>query len=237
MVLLSGGLDSTTVACEALAAGYDVRALSVNYGQRHSRETASARNVANRLGIPLQEVDARYYGRLASFSALTSAGEFSLPVDRPLEEMSRAAPITYVPLRNTFFLTLAAAALESWLLSLFERNEASPDSLDAVIFIGANTVDYSGYPDCRPEFFAAVERTLNLGSILGASYDLPIRIQAPILRMTKAEIVKRAEELEVPLALTWSCYGGGDLPCGSCDACALRAAGFAKAGVADPALQ
>ena len=193
--------------------------------------------MANRLGIPLQEVDARYYGRLASFSALTSAGEFSLPVDRPLEEMSRAAPITYVPLRNTFFLTLAAAALESWLLSLFERNEASPDSLDAVIFIGANTVDYSGYPDCRPEFFAAVERTLNLGSILGASYDLPIRIQAPILRMTKAEIVKRAEELEVPLALTWSCYGGGDLPCGSCDACALRAAGFAKAGVADPALQ
>jgi 7-cyano-7-deazaguanine synthase len=146
-------------------------------------------------------------------------------------------PITYVPLRNTFFVTIAAAALESWMLGAIEAEGTDPGDLDPVIMVGANAIDYSGYPDCRPEFYDAITEVLRLGSKLGTAYGVPIRIEAPIIEMGKAEIVRYAVELEAPLALTWSCYAGGARPCGTCDSCELRAAGFAAAGLADPALR
>lgn len=235
LVLLSGGLDSTTVAAHAVRAGGDVRGLSIAYGQRHERELQSARAVAAALGIPLLEVDATFFGRLAAHSALTS-GAFELPADRPAEAIGAGVPITYVPLRNTFFVTVAAAALESWLLERIEREGAEPSTIEGVIYVGANAIDYSGYPDCRPEFYRAIEQVLRLGSKVGTVYDVPLRIEAPIIAMSKAEIVRYGTALGAPLGLTWSCYAGGDRPCGACDSCRLRAEGFAAAGLADPAL-
>ena len=237
IVLLSGGLDSTTVAAHALREGHDVRALSIGYGQRHSRELESARAVANALGIPLLEVDAGFYAKLAAYSALTSPDQHQLPGHRDAATMAADIPITYVPLRNTFFVTLAAAALESWLLSLIEGEGHDPGTLAGAIYVGANAIDYSGYPDCRPEFYEQVVKVLALGSKVGAHYQVPVTIEAPIIRMSKAEIVRHGTDLGAPLHLTWSCYAGGQRPCGACDSCALRAAGFAAAGLADPALQ
>lgn len=235
IVLLSGGLDSTTVAAHAVRQGHQVRALSIGYGQRHLRELRSARAVAKHLGVPMIEVDAGFYAGLASHSALTSHAH-AIPEGRDPAEMAAAIPITYVPLRNTFFVTLAAAALESWLLDEIERNGADPAALEGAIYVGANAIDYSGYPDCRPEFYDAITETIRLGSKLGTAYHVPVRIEAPIITMSKAEIVRHGIELGAPLELTWSCYAGGERPCGVCDSCELRAAGFAAAGVPDPAL-
>ncbi|MGE3073483.1 MAG: 7-cyano-7-deazaguanine synthase QueC [Dehalococcoidia bacterium] len=235
IVLLSGGLDSTTVATHAVREGHDVRALSIGYGQRHLRELRSARAVADRLGIQLLEVDAAFYANLASFSSLTSE-QHSLPENRDESRMSEDIPNTYVPLRNTFFVTLAAAALESWLLDRIETEGADPTTLEGAIYVGANAIDYSGYPDCRPEFYDAITEVIRLGSKVGTAYKVPIHIQAPIIRMSKAEIVRYGTELGAPLELTWSCYAGLEWPCGVCDSCVLRAGGFAAAGVADPAL-
>lgn len=237
IVLLSGGLDSTTVAAHAVRAGHEVRALSIGYGQRHIRELRSARAVAERLGIPLIEVDAGFYAKLASHSALTDTATHALPTDRAQETMAEDIPITYVPLRNTFFVTVAAAALESWLLQKIEVEGVAPGSLEGAIFVGANAIDYSGYPDCRPEFYDALVEVLRLGSKVGTAYQVPMRIEAPIIRMSKADIVRHALELDAPLDVTWSCYAGGERPCGACDSCLLRAAGFAEAGAEDPALR
>ncbi|GIW18757.1 MAG: 7-cyano-7-deazaguanine synthase [Tepidiforma sp.] len=234
VVLLSGGLDSTTVAAHAVREGVRVRALSIAYGQRHARELAAARAVAAALGIELIEADAGFYGRLAAHSALTSAA-YAVPGGRPAEQMAAEVPITYVPLRNTFFVTVAAAALESWLLDRIEREGADPGALEGRIYVGANAIDYSGYPDCRPEFYRALEEVLRLGSKTGTVYGVAMRIEAPIITMSKAEIVRHGLALGAPLALTWSCYAGGERPCGTCDACRLRAAGFEAAGVPDPA--
>lgn len=235
IVLLSGGLDSTTVAAHALDEGHEVRALSIGYGQRHVRELRSARAVADRLGIPLLEVDASFYANLASFSSLTSEAHV-VPEHRSTDDMSADIPNTYVPLRNTFFVTLAAAALESWLLERIEVDRVEPSTLDGAIYVGANAIDYSGYPDCRPEFYDAITEVIRLGSKVGTQYEVPIRIEAPIIRMSKAEIARHGTELGAPLELTWSCYAGLEWPCGACDSCSLRAAGFAAAGLDDPAL-
>jgi 7-cyano-7-deazaguanine synthase len=235
IVLLSGGLDSTTVLTHAVRQGHDVRALSIGYGQRHLRELSSARAVAGRMGVPLLEVDAGFYANLASFSSLTSE-TMAFPENRDIEEMSEDIPTTYVPLRNTFFVTLAAAALESWLLHLIERDGEDPATMEAGIFVGANAIDYSGYPDCRPEFYDAIREVIRLGSKVGTQYGVPIQIEAPIITMSKAEIAAYGTEIGAPLELTWSCYAGLEWPCGACDSCELRAAGFAVAGIPDPAL-
>jgi 7-cyano-7-deazaguanine synthase len=236
IVLLSGGLDSTTVAAHALKAGDEVRALCIRYGQLHGREVDSARAVAAHLGIPFHVADASFYGDLATHSALTSSTLHALPSGRATGEMAAEIPITYVPLRNTFFVTLAAAVLESWMLGLIEEGGVEPSTLRPAIYVGANAIDYSGYPDCRPEFYDALVEVLRLGSKLGSAHGVPIRIEAPIIAMGKAEIVRHGLALGAPLGLTWSCYAGVERPCGSCDSCLLRAAGFAEAGVADPAL-
>jgi 7-cyano-7-deazaguanine synthase len=214
-VLLSGGMDSATCLAFALRRGYRVHALTVRYGQRHARELSSARALARRFGIRDHRVVTLPLASLVS-SALTDRSA-RLPVSgaRP-----GRIPGTYVPARNTVLLALALAFAES--------------SGSRTIVIGANAIDYSGYPDCRPPFLRAFERVAGLGTKAGTERRGRFRIWAPLLRFSKAEIVRRGDRLGVPWELTWSCYGGGRTPCGVCDACRLRAKGFREAGRVDP---
>jgi 7-cyano-7-deazaguanine synthase len=219
IVLLSGGLDSATTAAIARAEGYELIALTVDYGQRHRFELAAAQRVAESLGVRahhVQRLDLSAFGG----SALTAGIE--VPKDRPPDEIAAGIPVTYVPARNTIFLSLA--------LALAEVSEAGD------IFVGVNAIDYSGYPDCRPEFLAAFERLANLATKAGVEHSLKFTIHAPLIRMTKAQIIRRGHELGVDYGLTHSCYdpdkeGRG---CGRCDACGLRLRGFAEAGLVDP---
>ena len=235
VVLLSGGLDSTTVAAVAKGEGYELLAVTVHYGQVHRREILAAEAVAKALGIEQRVVDVSFFRDLAWYSALTQPERFGLPGDRTVEQIGVEIPITYVPLRNTFFLTLSAALLESQALHAIEVEGARPEDVEVTLFIAANAIDYSGYPDCRPEFYAAAAETLRLGSKLGTQYGVAFRIETPLIDKSKAEIVRLALWANAPLAETWSCYEGGDEPCGRCDSCLLRAKGFAEAGIADPA--
>ncbi len=212
--LLSGGLDSTVTLAYALHQGYEVTALTINYGQRHKRELDAARAVAVHYKVPHIVMEFPLTGFR---SALTDE---SIPIpDRRPEEIGYDIPETYVPARNIVFLSLAAGLAES---------------VDAsAVFIGANAIDYSGYPDCRPEFFQSFENMLEVGTKRGV-LGHPVRIEHPILKKTKAEIVKLGMKLEAPLHLTWSCYRGGEKACGHCDSCVLRLKGFKEAGTRDP---
>ena len=217
VVLLSGGLDSTTTLAYALSKGYDVVALTVSYGQRHSRELESAKAVAKHYGLKrhiVMDLDLSFLRT----SALTCP-DVEVPLRDSAEGIGDDIPVTYVPARTIIMLSLAAGLCET------EGGE--------VIFIGANAIDYSGYPDCRPEFFEAFEKVLRVGTKSGVE-GRPIEIKAPILRKSKAEIVKLAKELDAPLHLTWSCYKGGKRACGHCDSCLLRLKGFEEAGYSDP---
>ncbi len=236
VILLSGGLDSTTVAAYAMKQGYELEGITVHYGQKHSREVESAKKIAQVMGLKHKVIDISFFKRLAWYSALTSSEGFAVPKQRDNSDMARGIPITYVPLRNTFFVTIAAAFVESEILNLIEKEKVDPREVQASIFIAANAIDYSGYPDCRPEYFEQMAKTLFQGSKLGAQYKKPISIETPIISKTKAEIVKMAIDLKAPLEYTWSCYEGGELPCGKCDSCILRAKGFAEAGYEDPLL-
>jgi 7-cyano-7-deazaguanine synthase len=238
LVLLSGGLDSTTAATLALRQGHDLAAVTVHYGQAHRRELEAAQRVARALGIQHRHrvVDVAFFRELAWYSALTQPDRFALPADRAPAAMAAAIPATYVPLRNTLLLTLGAALLESEALHALERGGVPPAALQATLFIAANAIDYSGYPDCRPDYYRAAAETFRLGSKLGTQYGVPFRIETPLIHLTKAQIVRLAAELGAPLEHTWSCYAGGPRPCGRCDSCRLRAKGFAEAGVPDPAL-
>ena len=218
VVLLSGGVDSATVAALALADGFDVAALSFRYGQRHAVELDAAARVARALGIGRRlvlDVDLRPIGG----SALT--GDLPIPRDRPTGEMGADIPASYVPARNTIFLSLALA----WAEVLGAAD----------IFIGANALDYSGYPDCRPEYLRAFETLANLATRAGVE-GKRLTIHAPLLHLTKAGIVRRGTELGVDYALTVSCYDPAPdgAACGHCDACGLRRKGFEESGVPDP---
>ena len=218
VVLLSGGVDSATVAAMARAEGFDVCALSVRYGQRHAAELDAAARVARALGIERRlvlELDLRAIGG----SALTA--DLAVPRDRRPEEMGADIPATYVPARNTIFLSLALA----WAEVLGAQD----------IFIGANALDYSGYPDCRPEYLRAFETLANLATRAGVE-GRRLTIHAPLLHLTKAEIVRRGTELGVDYGLTVSCYDPAPdgAACGRCDACLLRRKGFEQSGVPDP---
>ena len=236
VILLSGGLDSATVATMAASEGYELIAVTLHYGQRHSQEIDAAEKVAAELGIRQRVVDVSFFKELAWYSALTNPEEFPVPDDRSLDEMAANIPITYVPLRNTFFMTMAAAYLESAALSWIENESGSPEDLEAAIFIAANAIDYSGYPDCRPEFYDALGETLLRGSKLGSQYGISFSIKTPIIDKSKAEIAALSAEIGAPIRYTWSCYEGGTSPCGRCDSCQLRIAGFAEAGLLDPAV-
>jgi 7-cyano-7-deazaguanine synthase len=219
VALCSGGLDSTVAAAEARAAGYALYVLSVNYGQRHVVELQRVPEIARALGAEdsvVIDLNLRSIGG----SALTA--DLPVPKDRPESEIAHGIPATYVPARNTIFLALA--------LSWAEVVQAEK------IYIGANILDYSGYPDCRPEFLQAFEELARVGTKTGVN-GRAIQIDAPLLNMTKAEIIRRGAVLQAPLHLTHSCYDpeGAGQACGRCDSCRLRLKGFAEAGLPDPA--
>ena len=235
--LLSGGLDSTTVTTYALKVTDDLTALTFQYGQSHSKEVDCAKEIANSLGIRQEILDISFFRDVAWYSALTNPERFPIPEDRETTQMGASIPITYVPLRNTFFLALAAAYLESNILHALEVDQVDPGTVDASIFMAPNAIDYSGYPDCRPEYFHQISQALEYGSKIWTEYQIPIRVETPIIDKSKADIVRMGIELMAPLHLTWSCYRGDHTPCGSCDSCILRAKGFHESGIPDPLLQ
>lgn len=217
VVLLSGGLDSTTSLFWAIKRGYAPIALSVRYGQRHDRELRAARAVARKAGVPLHELS-------LSLPWLAGSSLTNRRLKLPQVKLSKIGkgpiPSTYVPGRNTIFLSLAMSLA---------------DSVGAeAIVIGANALDYSGYPDCRPPFLNAFAKVAKLGTRRG-SEKKPIKVLAPLLRLDKKGVVLLARKVGAPLSRTWSCYAGGRRPCGRCDSCQLRAKGFREAGVLDPA--
>jgi 7-cyano-7-deazaguanine synthase len=220
VVLLSGGLDSTTVVAIAKQQGFAVYALSFDYGQNHKQELDSAARVAQKLGVvqhAVVKVDLRSFGG----SALTS--DIPVPKHRSAGDIGQGVPVTYVPARNTVFLSLALA----WAETLGATD----------IFLGVNALDYSGYPDCRPEFIAAFERVANLGTKIGTENGSRIHIHTPLISMTKKQIVQTGLSLGVDYSITTTCYDPSPTgeACGACDACQLRLKGFAEAEVADPA--
>jgi len=220
VLLLSGGLDSTTLLAHALHDGFDVHAMTFRYGQRHSTEVSAARRVAEAFGIRdhvIVDIDLRTFGG----SALTS--DVAVPKDRDVSADSLEIPVTYVPARNTIFLSFALA----WSEVLGAGD----------IFIGVNALDYSGYPDCRPEYIAAFEQMANLATRGGVDGSNRVRIRAPFINFTKAEIIKRGLALNVDYGITQSCYdpSADGIACGHCDACQLRLKGFHDAGASDPA--
>jgi 7-cyano-7-deazaguanine synthase len=219
VLLLSGGLDSATSGAIARAEGFDLYALSVDYGQRHKFELDAATKVAKHLSVRRHEtirIDLARFGG----SALTA--DLAVPKGRSADEMEHGIPVTYVPARNTVFLSLALAYAEV---------VGAAD-----IFLGVNAIDYSGYPDCRPEYIEAFERLANLATKAGVEGSLQFKIHTPLIKLTKAEIIRRGVELGVDYGLTHSCYDpdADGKPCGACDACLLRQKGFAEAGVKDP---
>jgi 7-cyano-7-deazaguanine synthase len=237
VILLSGGLDSTTTAAYAKSLGYEVHAITVHYGQSLSKEIKCAQEIAKRLGIKHKIIDISSYKEVAWYSALTHPELFEVPKERGIEEMVKTVPVTYVPLRNTFFLVLAAAYLESEILHKIEKEGVKPGDIEARIFIAANVLDYSGYPDCRPEFYEKINELMKLASKVGTQYKIEMKIETPLLFKNKKEIVELGTKLKAPLELTWSCYEGGDVPCGKCDSCTLRAKGFEESGIKDPLLE
>ena len=234
--LLSGGLDSTTVTALAKSKTDHLPALTFHYGQSHSKEVDCAAEVARSLGVTQELLDISFLGKVAWYSALTNPEQFPMPEDREASRMGNSIPITYVPLRNTIFLSLAAASLESQVLYAIEIEHVLPEDIQAYIYMAPNAIDYSGYPDCRPEFFQKMGESLGYGSKLWTEYHVPLQIEIPIIEMSKTDIVRLAMVLEAPLELTWSCYQGGEIPCGRCDSCILRASGFRAAGYPDPAI-
>jgi len=218
VVLLSGGIDSTTTLAISIAQGHEAYALSFDYGQRHQIEMEAARRVANSLGAKehrVAKIDLRTFGG----SALTA--DVDVPKQRSEREIAHGVPVTYVPARNTIFLAYALAWAE--VISASD------------IFLGVNAIDYSGYPDCRPEFIKAFETLANLGTKAGVE-GRRFQIHTPLIKFSKAEIIRKAVELGVDLSLTHSCYDPSPegLACGECDSCVLRLKGFGEAGMKDP---
>ena len=217
VVLLSGGMDSATAMAVARSNGHELYALSFDYGQRHRSELSCARKLAKFFKATDHKVLKIELGKLGG-SALTDK-RIDVPDADGGWSGGKPIPATYVPARNLVMLSFAAAYAET---------------VGALaIFIGANAIDYSGYPDCRPEFLRAFEEAARLGTKCGVS-GRPLRIEAPLLHLSKAQIVRLGASLLVPFEMTWSCYRGGKRPCGKCDSCVLRAKGFAEAGIADP---
>jgi 7-cyano-7-deazaguanine synthase len=219
VVLSSGGIDSTTVMAIAKNEGYELYSLSFFYGQRHAFELKAAQKVAEAAGVAghlVINIDLKKIGG----SSLTD--DIDVPKDRNETEMIQKIPVTYVPARNTIFLSFALAWAE-----VLKSSD---------IFIGVNAIDYSGYPDCRPEYIEAFERMANLATKAGVEGDIKVRIRTPLIRLTKAQIIQKGIALGVDYALTHSCYdpSPGGLACGRCDSCFLRRKGFKEAGVSDP---
>ncbi len=217
VVLLSGGLDSTVTLAMAGEEGYEIYALSIDYGQRHNKELTSAKNIVEFYDVKEHKVLNIDLSQIGG-SALTDMS-IAVPKQRNTEQIGNDIPITYVPSRNMIMLSFAVAYAEV---------------VDAdVVLIGANALDYSGYPDCRPEFLKAFQDVARLGTKRGVE-GRPVEVRYPIINKSKAEIVKEGARLSVPFHLTWSCYQGKEKACGRCDSCTLRLKGFREAGMEDP---
>ncbi|MBH8571839.1 7-cyano-7-deazaguanine synthase QueC [Nostocaceae cyanobacterium CENA369] len=217
VILLSGGLDSSTVLYQAKADGHECHTISFDYQQRHRRELQSAFSVAEKAQVTQHQVvnfDLRQWGG----SALTDDA-IALPQERSLDEMSQNIPVTYVPARNTIFLSFALGYAEAIAAEL--------------VYIGVNALDYSGYPDCRLDYIQAMQEVFCLGTKQGRE-GKPITIITPLINLKKTEIIQLGNQLGVPWELTWSCYAGSDVACGMCDSCRLRLAAFAELGLIDP---
>lgn len=213
VVLLSGGLDSTTTLAQAIADGCEPTALSFRYGQRHTKELVSAENVCKHYNVRHVVIDID----LSSYRSALTRKDIDVPMDRE-GKLDEEFPITYVPARNIVFMSIGAGLAES---------------IDAqYLYLGANAVDYSGYPDDRPDFFEAYQRMLEKGTKAGVEGHA-VKIMTPLLNLSKADIVRLGKKLGAPLELTWSCYNGGEKACGHCDSCRLRLQGFKEAGYRD----
>ena len=219
VVLLSGGADSTTALAVASQEGYTTYALSFRYGQRHRHELACAARIARHFNV-VEHVT--FDVHLGTFGGSALTADIDVPKNRAVEDMEKAIPVTYVPARNTVFLSIALAWAE-----VLGAND---------IFIGVNALDYSGYPDCRPEYIEAFERMANLATKAGVEGRQRLRIHTPLIQLTKAQIVGLGHSLGAPFELTSSCYDPSEIgePCGGCDACLLRVKGFREAGLEDP---
>ena len=221
VVLLSGGVDSTTILAIAQSQGYDVYTISFRYGQRHALELKSAKQISEKMSAKkhvIVDIDLRAFGG----SALTD--DIDVPKERSDQEIGTGIPITYVPARNTIFLSFALAWAETLEID--------------TIFIGVNALDYSGYPDCRPEYIEAYQQMANLATKAGVEGTAKLKIETPLISMTKAQIIQKGAELGVDYGLTLSCYDPDPQgrACGACDSCVLRIKGFEAAGVADPTI-
>jgi len=219
VVLFSGGLDSTTALCWAIKCGYACTAVSFDYGQRHKKENLGARRIARALGVRLYQIKLAF--PWLGVSSLVDARQ-----KLPVAELARigagkAIPSTYVPGRNLVFASIGVSLADSI-------------GAEAVV-MGPNVIDYSGYPDCRPGFYKALEKAVSAGTRRGAA-GKKIKLLTPLIKMSKKQIIRLALRLDAPLGHTWSCYSGGRRPCGKCDSCKLRAKGFKDAGMADPAI-
>ena len=217
VVLLSGGLDSAVALYLAKSQGYELHAISFDYGQRHNRELEAAKAIAKKAGVINHQIVTLKLDKWGGSSLTDSAIQVE---DGDINRND--IPVTYVPARNMVFLSVAASLAEA----IGAQN----------IFIGVSEVDYSGYVDCRQEFIDSMEKAINLGTVMGAEKNQPIKTHAPFVNKTKAEEIKLGVELGVDFGLTWSCYRGGEKPCGKCDSCLLRAKAFADAGVIDTSL-
>lgn len=234
VVSLSGGQDSTTVLAYAKNLGYELYALSFIYGQTLRREIKQAKKICKVLGVKHEIFDVSAFKDLAWFSALTHPEKLPIPKYEKPEELGEEIPFTYVPLRNSFFLVCCASYLESVVLKKIELEKVDPKNIEVRLFIAANFIDYTNYPDCRPEFFKQAEEFLNTGSKLGTFYKVPIKIEIPIIKMSKKEITELGVKLKAPLHLTQTCYLGEEEACGKCPSCLLRIKGFKEAGYIDP---
>ncbi|MCM8760686.1 MAG: 7-cyano-7-deazaguanine synthase QueC [Candidatus Omnitrophica bacterium] len=214
IILLSGGLDSAVTLYYAMREGYQCYCLAFDYGQRHAVEMAFARKIASKAGVPLKIVSLRLPWKGSSLVD----DRMPLPVDRTLRAISKGIPSTYVPARNKMFISIAASYAEA--IGAY------------AIFIGAHFQDSSGYPDCRIEFLKAKDKAIRLGTKRGLENKL--RLEFPLIRKNKSQIIRLGAKLGVPFGYTWSCYSGGRYPCGRCDSCILRAKGFDEAGLKDP---
>lgn len=236
VVLLSGGLDSTTAAAIAKDEGYDAPAITFRYAETIKKEVEYAKRVAQEMNLSHKVIDIPYQ-EIAWYSALTNP-KIELPETRDEEEIAeRGIPSSYVPMRNTAFITLAIAYLESEVLKRIEKDDVDPQDIKARVFIAANALDYSGYPDCRPEYYEKINDLVQSASKAGTQYNVDMRVETPLLYLKKKDIAEKGVELGAPLEWTWSCYKDGEVPCMECDACILREKGFNEAGLKDPLVE
>lgn len=232
VVLLSGGLDSTTVITQAINEVDNITALTFQYNQLGHKEIDCSKLVAQSLGVEQIIIDISSVKNIVTHSSLIDP---NLCKGSKINERNQnpKIPITYVPMRNTIFISLAAAFLENKILKAIETDGNPSKDVSVKIFLGANIVDFSGYPDCKPDFFLRMSEALCYGSKLCTEYGVKFEITNPVLNLSKGQIIQLARKIGAPIHLTWSCYEEGDLPCGICESCLIRIKGFEKAGIED----